>query len=1033
MKLCLIFVVVASLIAQSGAAQDLVGAKEALRIFREKAEQRAEQAANPAFEESEFDKALAAYTKDRPGLKPPVVAARWLALYDLSRESADDDEQDPFNSSESNWDRVLNVLPSPDSWEALSTQIRARGLPQELPEMIRARGLRALAARLTGDDKLLQIQLNALEKAIIAPAEDAPKPDTDDPAVVDEIIKGFVGSRRGGSGQYSQLTQAIAGLRTASGAGDPVATFLAALKAVDPSWGGNSASVPDLVGLVGEERATDLLLQAFKIPGLQLSFNEKKEATLKLARKVASENIADLGAPPWALCLSTDTGELFEALVKRFAEVDAEEEQRGFGLRDNYTYRQAASFYFRGLILRGEDKAAMRLYVENSEREASYRGLFVAWSKLRETAEERLTIFRFFLTLVEAHPELDAWSQLTAIGAQVGRADEVRAVVERVAARDDLQDSVRQTIEGMRAGVLLAASEVDAAIEVIRQQIATMKGKDAEVTRGELAWRMMTIGRLMKRAESANEGMAVLDKLFETAAEQKPDPRRAGNSSLAGALFNSYVNELISRDRAGKAEELLITAAAQNNRGGYGGGPTGLLLANLYLKLERYEDVVTLLDEATWWSEDDLESAVLGGWESMSMRSANDAKSLAYIAAHAFANTGRRDLAKQITERLVVANPGKDAAWALMLELAGDDFPEIANRVFQRDQFEERPLIWLARHQLNGGDIATAEKTIRRAIAIDPSDGEQGKGDRMRAYAVLADILAKKGDDQAELFRGAVRAIRMAEDADDFFEAGLLSDGIALYRASLEQFADAYCIQSRLAIQLAAQGDFEAAAKHYERAFELMPDSFGRVESHCFGCEGAFEGELAGNIAERVFNRLSAERPNDPKVRYLIGYLRSSQGRYDEALQNYQQATTLDPDYLNAWKNINGLQGNMAVPREMLDEAVLNIYRLAPLRARYGSGLDSVVDLKRLWNAVAEVEQRIPKAEAGALYRLKAAAESRATAQGNDLFGNDPFGGPHMAYSSSSANVNNPASPNEALSTNTSITYVSQIVGTVAQ
>ncbi len=64
--------------------------------------------------------------------------------------------------------------------------------------------------------------------------------------------------------------------------------------------------------------------------------------------------------------------------------------------------------------------------------------------------------------------------------------------------------------------------------------------------------------------------------------------------------------------------------------------------------------------------------------------------------------------------------------------------------------------------------------------------------------------------------------------------------------------ADAYCIQSRLAVRLSEPGQHELAAKHYEKALALMPDSFGRVESHGFGCEGAFGVTEAQSAAERT-------------------------------------------------------------------------------------------------------------------------------------------------------------------------------------
>ena len=54
------------------------------------------------------------------------------------------------------------------------------------------------------------------------------------------------------------------------------------------------------------------------------------------------------------------------------------------------------------------------------------------------------------------------------------------------------------------------------------------------------------------------------------------------------------------------------------------------------------------------------------------------------------------------------------------------------------DRFQARPLIWKASALLNAGKVNEAEAAIKKAISIDPSDGEQGRGNRMRAYAVLA-------------------------------------------------------------------------------------------------------------------------------------------------------------------------------------------------------------------------------------------------------------------------------------------------------
>src|SRR5205807_2349007 len=140
----------------------------------------------------------------------------------------------------------------------------------------------------------------------------------------------------------------------------------------------------------------------------------------------------------------------------------------------------------------------------------------------------------------------------------------------------------------------------------------------------------------------------------------------------------------------------------------------------------------------------------------------------------------------------------------LLIELEPTNSVNRLDQLFARDAFEERPLIWKAHWLRTHGQFETAEEAARRAISIDPSDGEEGPGDRMRAYAELAEIRAARGDaKEAEFFRGAVAAIRESELADRFHAAGLLKRAVKMYEDSLKHFADAYCIQSRLAIQLA--------------------------------------------------------------------------------------------------------------------------------------------------------------------------------------------------------------------------------------
>jgi len=329
---------------------------------------------------------------------------------------------------------------------------------------------------------------------------------------------------------------------------------------------------------------------------------------------------------------------------------------------------------------------------------------------------------------------------------------------------------------------------------------------------------------------------------------------------------------------------------------------------------------------------------------------------------------GRVDDAYQILNRVLQSSPNKDGGYELLLKIGREGIVEKLDALYAMNRFQERPLIWKAQFLLDSGELDEAEKTVKAAIAIDPSDGDQGKGDRMRAYAVLAEIMAKKGDaKQADFLRGVVRAIRISETGDDWWAVGMQKRAIEIYEASLKQFSDAYCIQSRLALRYSEAGDFEKAAEHYRRAFELMPESFGRVESHCFGCEGAFSGELAQGIAESVFLKLSEEMPDRAQVFYLLGYLRQQQGRDADAAEQYAKAVQIDPLYINAWKKLGTVADSAGLSAERKDEIQLTLYRLNPR----GQNLREVSDLAKLWDTALDVEKTYEMPEAGPVFALE--------------------------------------------------------------
>ena len=215
-----------------------------------------------------------------------------------------------------------------------------------------------------------------------------------------------------------------------------------------------------------------------------------------------------------------------------------------------------------------------------------------------------------------------------------------------------------------------------------------------------------------------------------------------------------------------------------------------------------------------------------------------------------------------------------------------------------------------------------------------------------------------------------------SEDADDYYSVGLHMQAIEKYLKSLEFFKDAYCIQSRLAVRLYEEGRVEEALKHYRKAYELMPSSFGLVESHCFGCESVFKGEEPQSIAEEVFSALLETQAKKPQVHYLMGYLRDYQEREAEALKHFRDAVALDPNYLNAWKKISSLSEQMSFSSKENDELILKIYSLDPLGRHSHLNLSSISNIKAMWQAVLENQQTLQLIpERKTVYPLTASAK----------------------------------------------------------
>jgi tetratricopeptide (TPR) repeat protein len=722
---------------------------------------------------------------------------------------------------------------------------------------------------------------------------------------------------------------------------------------------GGGLSVPDLVTILGEKEAEPLLRDAVLLPGIQLTITGAE--TMDLARKVALQEVANMKAPHWELACSLDGAPLFEAFEKRFPDASLQANQAN--------YDSARQYYFLHLIVSGDTDKAVAMA-------DTLGGGNSSWIPVDELDRAGYTgqVHDFLHDLLAKHPELPFWTDYISLSAKTGQTSQMLALIRSVANSTGLSTPQRANAHKAFYLALLAADQIDEGIAELRKVISAAGPSDqGEDSACEKNVALARLGQLLGRQDLLNEGIAGAKKHLLN------DPSTTWDYETVGSLA-----ELLTQiGRGPEAEELLAQIIPHIQGNGYGVTLEKrrclAVLVRLYFHAGRPDDVLAVLDKFPGWGVADLKDILTLDTEGFtiaeySTHAAADDYPVSYMAAWALAQRGQKEAALKIINALLDQEGGFDPGFELLTKLSGQDAIPRLDQLARRDRFETRPLIWKAQLQLDAGKLNDAEKTVRAAIVIDPSDGEQGPGRRMREYAVLADILDRKGDkEHADIYRGAVTAIRMSEHADRFYEAGLLTRAVAMYEEALTHFADAYCIQSRLALRLSELGDNAGAEEHYRRAYELMPESFGRVESHCFGCERAFAGSTAQGIAEKVFTQLAVKMPDNPQVHYLLGYLRNEQQRYRDALPEFEQAVKLDPDYLNAWKEIGGLAENMHLPAKLRNQVVLNQLRLDPLQRHGQAQATDVTDLAGLWNALAAAETLQPPAP-GPLLPLTASA-----------------------------------------------------------
>ena len=906
-------------------AEELLDAERLLQQIRSNQEQ-----VEVAVEEGSVAAAIGQYRGAlKQQMEPAAQAKKWaqamIALYN----------RDPYVVNEEDIDVAVlfEQMPSPAAWPHLSTEFAAIALPTqkaEKEEPAQQGFMGRLVQGLVGaegdeEDGGAAYILKAIPMVLSGDTE--------------SLRKLFFVSLPEQSDDYrlAQVRQSVLEflVRHETNAEELLKLLQFYLQMVQNDEHGNNyhfLSFPDLTVVLNKEQAEHFSLQLLQADARNLDFEDVKEnpfATLCLATLEKHRDV--IKQPHWSLLERVDATKAFELTEKKFDQSNKDEYSK-------HQFGSAFSYYLIGLMVSGRfDDAKQRVVsILKKRKSTDWMNFYYLQNELAKHGllESAYTILH---SMIEAGVDnIELWDEYIEIAARIKKLDEV---VEQLRARLVEQQGEKTFSHLAFATALLGVGKKDEALSIIDEMMSDDKLTDE--IREELVKKVIKLAWVY-------DDRGYLAYAFKHSGV--PDHYYATSSLVRVSLAKKAYAQL----QAYAIKWLKKSVKKSNDQHHFSSDKPGAkplsLLARIYLEQGRVEDALYLVEHAEWWGVDDAVDLAFERYSDSPMRVVD--------WAHLLQAKGETSKAIAVMQYALFSDNNEDDNYQMYLKLEMDVAKKISfmKLLAKADPYQERPLIWQADMLIGQKKFKEALAVCERAVAIDPSDGEQGQNKRMRVYALMAQCYEGLGDaSKTAFFKKVVASIRLSEKADKVAAAGMHNEAIAMYREGLTLFSDAYCIQTRLASRLLEQGRWNEAEQHYRKAFELMPDSFGRMESHCFGCEGAFKGPKVQTLAEKVFAKRIERDPFNPRVHYLLAYLRIEQARYKEAYKHLQEAVKLDPEYINAWKKMYGIRYNARLSVGDISKIQLQLLRLDPMSQH--THIDSFdFDLAGVWKTVAELE-----------------------------------------------------------------------------
>lgn len=664
---------------------------------------------------------------------------------------------------------------------------------------------------------------------------------------------------------------------------------------------GTRLAIPDLAAQMDEGKVQAFIEQALITPHLLLA--PEGAATRALARKVAVEKINTLKLPQWSLAHDVEATALYKAMERHFGESDYKPiPQMSSRVPDDEIV--ARQYYLLSLLTAKKEPEAIAFF----RKIPNTRDLLPKAEKLGLSAP----LFKIWQQSLEKAPLASHWGDYAILASRLGESATALKQLRAHLAKATPEQPPELT--SALITLLLASDQLDEALPLIRQT-------------PDAAARLLALGEALDDPALRQEAVSMTAPDSRSPLRLKEGDGAKVEKQLVAALMESVKNT---------PSESMEQAHA---------------LALLYHQQGRYNDLLTLIDQFPFWGASDLAE--------LHHRSAASDLPLPYMAASALVATGQGEKARPILHAVLAHDPAFDPAYELLCRLDGLAALPYLEALAKVNP--TRALLWKAQLLFNEKKMGEAEKAVRAAIARDPSGASQATEPLIRAYSILAEIRKARADrEEAAACRNLVQALQLTQQGDAARIAGLSTRAIRLYRTALEHHAELFATQAHLAQTLAETGQPDAAKPHFQKAFELMPESSPKSSSHSDRSDAEWDALLSGpheqRLAEQIFLARTQQDPPSAQAHYLLGLIHEKQGRTQDALLSYRKAIELAPEHLEAWRQLHAITRLEPLPATQRDRIALQLYRRTSAEQRQPTDLAEVTNLPALWESVHQLE-----------------------------------------------------------------------------